>query len=324
MLPPLPPDVASKTGPRLLGYLFNYGLFGLLCMQVYMFFISFPKDPLRNKVLVYTIFALEVLQTVIVTISAFHVFASGYGDFSVYNSVDLAWLDVPIISGLVAFIAEGFYAYRISILSQSTWVAMVIMLLATLQLGGSIAAAVVLKNAVLFSNLLSVQYSITAALWNGGSALCDVIIAVCMTYYLSSRASESMKSTNVVVRRVITLVIETGTVTAAIAIINLILSVLPSKPAYYQLPSVILAKVYSNSMMAVLNSRMRTGPEISEVSGRTAKPHGTSVVSGSRQTNDTFELGESITITREEYMSSGEGEYAGPGRKSFRDKTYLV
>lgn len=89
-----------------------------------------------------------------------------------------------------------------------------------------------------------------------------------------------MKSTNVIVRRVSRLVIETGTVTgtyplirrftwqnptiqhtwttAAIAIINLVLSVLPSKPAYYQIPSVILAKVYSNSMMAVLNSRMIT------------------------------------------------------------------
>lgn len=70
-----------------------------------MYYLSFPNDPVRNKVLVYTIFALEVLQTIIVTISAYHVFASGYGNFTVYNAVELAWLDVPVISG----IGERFY-----------------------------------------------------------------------------------------------------------------------------------------------------------------------------------------------------------------------
>lgn len=68
-----------------------------------MYYLSFPTDPIRNKALVYSIFALEFLQTVIVTISAYHVFATGYGDFSFYNSVDLAWLDVPVISGVGTF-----------------------------------------------------------------------------------------------------------------------------------------------------------------------------------------------------------------------------
>jgi hypothetical protein len=76
----------------------------------------------------------------------------------------------------------------------------------------------------------------------------------------------------------IVLVIETGTVTgqelftcqievlcvlisiypAVFAILTLILVVLPGHPSYYQAPAAILAKVYSNSMMVVLNSRMDT------------------------------------------------------------------
>jgi hypothetical protein len=81
------------------------------------------------------------------------------------------------------------------------------------------------------------------------------------------------------VKRLILLVIETGTVTgqelftcepkascsliliysAVFAILTLILTVLPGHPSYYQVPSAILAKVYSNSMMVVLNSRMDIG-----------------------------------------------------------------
>jgi len=65
-----------------------------------MYYLAFPKDPLRNKIVVYTVYVLELLQTVIITTSAFHVFAAGYGNFTFYNGVELAWFSVPIISGL--------------------------------------------------------------------------------------------------------------------------------------------------------------------------------------------------------------------------------
>ncbi|KAF9555077.1 hypothetical protein CPC08DRAFT_147295 [Agrocybe pediades] len=209
----IPPDVVSKTGPRLIGYLFHWGLFGVLSTQVYMYYVAFPRDPLRNKIIVYSIYVLELLQTVIITASAFHVFASGYGNFSYYNGIELAWFSVPLITGVVAFLAEIFYAYRIQLLSESYWVSGIIIFLAFVQLGGAIASAVVLKQAVLFSNLLGPHFFITSGIWNGGSALCDVIIAACMTYYISRRGADGMKDTQVMLRRIIKLVIETGCAT---------------------------------------------------------------------------------------------------------------
>jgi hypothetical protein len=298
-LPSIPPDVATITGPRIVGYLFNWGLFGILSVQVYLFHLAFPNDPLRNKVLVYAVFVLEILQTIIITRSAFHVFGDGYGNFSFFNDVELAWLDVPVITGIVAFVAEGFYAYRISVLAQSYWVAGVIMFFALLQLGGAIAAAVVLKNAILFSDLLGREYSIAAGIWNGGSALCDVIIAVCMTYYLSRRGSGAMQKTRMGLRRVIRLVIETGTTTAAIAILNLVLLNLPGT-SYYLVPSEILAKVYSNSMMVVLNSRMKIGIDVSS-EGTTSVQRMRTDPSMHRGT-DAYELSEGVVITREEVV----------------------
>ncbi|KAF9549700.1 hypothetical protein CPC08DRAFT_769019 [Agrocybe pediades] len=130
------PGIALTTGPRIIGFLFHYGLFGALTVQVYLYYLAFPRDPMRNKLLVYGVYALELTQTVMITHSAFVVFGSGYGDLSQFNNVSLAWFEVPIISGIVAFVAEAFYAYRISVLARSYWVAAVILLLALLQLGG--------------------------------------------------------------------------------------------------------------------------------------------------------------------------------------------
>ena len=65
-----------------------------------MYYLAFPSDSIRNKLFVYSVFAIEILQTVVITKSAFHVFAVGYGNFSYYNAIDLAWLDVPVVSGV--------------------------------------------------------------------------------------------------------------------------------------------------------------------------------------------------------------------------------
>ena len=50
-----------------------------------------------------------------------------------------------------------------------------------------------------------------------------------------------------------------STCIATIAIINLVLFLIPSKAAYFETTSAVLGKMYSNAMMAVLNSRMIYG-----------------------------------------------------------------
>ena len=103
---------------QLLGYLFHWGLFGVLCMQVCelnrlklvlsfedqcygdMYYLAFPTDPTRNKLFVYSVLVLEVTQTLIITRSAFYVFGQGYGNFAYFNRVELAWFSIHIITGI--------------------------------------------------------------------------------------------------------------------------------------------------------------------------------------------------------------------------------
>ena len=89
------------------------------------------------------------------------------------------------------------------------------------------------------------------------------------------------------------------TLAAAIAIITLVLSALPSRPLYYTTPAEVLAKVYSNSMMVVLNNRMRicadAHPETNITITRLRSDNPT-------QGTDAFELGEGVLVTREEMV----------------------
>ncbi|KAF4613883.1 hypothetical protein D9613_007533 [Agrocybe pediades] len=259
-LPPIPPNMAQIAGPLVLGYFLHWGLFGALTVQMGIYHLAFPKDATWIKFLVYGVYAAEIAQTIMLTAQGFQTFASGFGDMRAVVRVYLLWFSVPILSSSVSLVVQMFYAYRIMILSKSKVMAGLIFCLALIQWAGGIATGVIARQQPNLSDFLFKDTYITLGFWNGGAALCDVLIAASMTYYLSkgNRGSE-WQATQRVLSKLIRLIIETGTITAAVAIVNLILSVLPGKPTYYQTSSGVLGKLYSNTMMAVFNSRITFG-----------------------------------------------------------------
>jgi len=173
------------------------------------------------------------------------------------EEIGLLWFAAPVLTAIVAFVVQTFYAYRIQILTKSYFIPIVITLLALLQLAGGIAEGVIAHQISLFSsNLLTRKIYVSTGVWNGCSAACDVLIAASMTYSLSQKKT-TWKPTQRIVQRLTRLIVVTGILTAAIAIINLVLFVLPGNhPTYYQTTTAILGKLYSNTMMGVLNSRI--------------------------------------------------------------------
>ena len=89
--------------------------------------------------------------------------------------------------------------------------------------------------------------------------------------------------------------------TATIAIINLILFVLPGNhPTYYQTTTAILGKMYSNTMMVTLNSRITISKKGESTSGST--DYSTSSNSEIRRRLPNSSLGD-ITVTQEQWST---------------------
>ena len=89
--------------------------------------------------------------------------------------------------------------------------------------------------------------------------------------------------------------------TATIAIINLILFVLPGNhPTYYQTTTAILGKMYSNTMMVTLNSRITISKKGESTSGST--DYSTSSNSEIRRRLPNPSLGD-ITVTQEQWST---------------------
>ncbi|KJA15208.1 hypothetical protein HYPSUDRAFT_220158 [Hypholoma sublateritium FD-334 SS-4] len=256
------PNLQTITGPPLLCIILNSGLFGVLSTQVYIYYQAFPKDKKLLKCLVYGVYLLETAQTIFLTQTAWRMFAHGFGDISGINAIGTSWLSVCVINGIVAFLVQSFYAYRLSVISQSRILTGLIMVLAVTSLAGSIGTGIDSGSVKLFTEFISHRkksYTIVG-IWEGAASLCDATIAILMTYYLKRFIHQGgARQTQQVVSRIIRMTIETGTLTATVSIVSLALFYIPQLQGFYEVPLASLAKLYSTTLLVVLNSRVKMG-----------------------------------------------------------------
>ncbi|KAJ7734503.1 hypothetical protein DFH07DRAFT_967625 [Mycena maculata] len=89
----IPPNI---TGPTLLGILFNWGLMGVLVVQLYLFY-EHSKDRPAIKTLVYALALLNITQTDMVTADTFHWFVYGFSNPIQLDEPFLNSWDVPVL-----------------------------------------------------------------------------------------------------------------------------------------------------------------------------------------------------------------------------------
>ncbi|PBK61034.1 hypothetical protein ARMSODRAFT_965443 [Armillaria solidipes] len=209
-----PSDLYELTGPLLIGCFLSLILYGILCDQVYIYYISFPKDNLTSKTVVYLLWLTETVQSATNIYYTFDTFCYDFGNVSGLDDVDITWFTMPVLSGFVGCVAQLFYAWRMYKFSKKArWLCVILSMIAFSQFSAAICCGIEVRNSVHYSNLQkNSKVKVTAIIWLGGSALCDTAIALCMTYLLS-RAHTGLKSTRILLSRLIRLTIETGTIT---------------------------------------------------------------------------------------------------------------
>ncbi|KAK0218931.1 hypothetical protein IW262DRAFT_1462523 [Armillaria fumosa] len=251
-----PSEVYKFTGPLLIGCFLSLVFYGILCNQVYIYYISFPKDNLVSKTVVYLLWVAETVQTAIRVSYTFNTFCYEFGDLVGLDEVDTEWFTVPVMSGFVGCIAQLFYAWRMYKFSKKARLCITLSVIAFIQFSAAICCGIQVRNSGRYSNFQNNSgIKMSAIIWLGGSVLCDSAIALCMTCLLC-RAQTGLKSTRVLLSRLMRLSIETGIATAAIAIFDMVLYLTSHNNNYYTVPANCLVKVYSNTVLAVCNSRM--------------------------------------------------------------------
>ncbi|KAK0478819.1 hypothetical protein IW261DRAFT_1564887 [Armillaria novae-zelandiae] len=267
-------NVPLLTGPLVLAYMWGYGLYGVLLVQLCkgvryaeqndltrgfvhpdIYHITFRNDKFGFKIFVWLLFLLETVFTIFTTIAAWHTYGTGWGDPDALTIIDVAWEPLPALNGFIGAMVQSFYVYRIWTLTKNLWLAFVIEAVALMQctLAFYYGIAVSVRGRHI-NELFALTPSISA--WLSGSAACDFLItASLVTILYRSKTKAVFSHTTNHVTRLIRYTVETGLLTSVVAVCELILWLTDRQYNFHFIGFLVLSKLYSNTLLATLNSR---------------------------------------------------------------------
>ncbi|KAH9989100.1 hypothetical protein BJV74DRAFT_458845 [Russula compacta] len=244
----IPPDIAKVTAPLLFGVIFNWALYGVLCVQTYVYSYNFPHDGRWMKALAYFVFLLETVQTALTGADAYYWFMAGFGNMERLRNSNFGGIDNPLMDAIISLVVQVFFCYRIWTLSDRTlWLPLLIVVLAVAQAIGATWAGI--KSATMGAYAIT---KVAQYLWLIACTLVDIVIAVVMMWLLRQRENNEDQHSKHIVQRIMRLTIETNTVTASVALITFVLYVAYPNEIYYTCLTVIIGKLYSNTLFITL------------------------------------------------------------------------
>ncbi|KAJ6464853.1 hypothetical protein C8R45DRAFT_1023395 [Mycena sanguinolenta] len=243
-----------------IGVFLSLVLFGVVTFQGYLYFRNCQADTVGLRFLVGSILFFELCHSVASchAIYYFTVVLAGVPELQKpANSYSVSLL--PVFETLITSVVQGFFAYRIWILSGRIHISLVCWGLGFLRLVGGMAMAVVaFLDVPLEPDYFHLQdtygWVITSALFVG--AVLDVLIAVSMCVYIRKLYTPyNLPRSEELIHRLVTFTIQTGLITSLTSVAVVIAFQTMKHNFIWLALYTFLAQLYSNSLLVSLNAR---------------------------------------------------------------------
>ncbi|KAJ7803195.1 hypothetical protein B0H14DRAFT_1647147 [Mycena olivaceomarginata] len=260
-----PTGADSTLGALLVGVLVSYVLFGVTTTQTYLYSGRSPNDSWKMKALVTFVWFCELGHVVCIGHTLYVLVISDFGHPDRLSTVPITLGTSSLFNGIVAMCAQGFFSFRIYRLSKRIYIPLLTWSLSFLFLGGTAVVFVQGLQALPFAAFEKQWGWLLNSIWAVAAAN-DLIIALALVFWLAQGRDESDRITPVV-DKLIAWTIETGVLTSAAAILNLVCFVTMKNNYIWIAWYFVTARLYSNSFLASLNSRvvLRTMNENSDL-----------------------------------------------------------
>ncbi|KAJ7910894.1 hypothetical protein B0H13DRAFT_2328801 [Mycena leptocephala] len=232
-------------GPMLIGVLLSTLVYGML-----RYYQTYKKDTLWIRYFMLYLFIAETANLLVEIGIIYEPLIVRYGTPQALVKSPLVLPGDAISIVLVSTPIQLFTAWRISVITGSIAVAMIISILSVASFGGGLLVTVFVTIRNEFREFQS--FSGAVILWLISSAVCDVLIAIILTYSLATRKT-GFTAVDGQINRIIRLTVQTGAITAVAALADVILFL-----AFLQfIPDFPLSKLYTICLLSTLNARVR-------------------------------------------------------------------
>jgi len=241
------------------------GLFlhGVTTLQSFYYFRTFTRDPLVLRISVALIWVFSTVHVVGFAAAIYNLTISNaevVGEAVALLTVPPSFTISALFGTLVHFIAQCVYAWRVYKFSRSIYIPVICWTLSTYTL------AVGLIISKLAYNVTFLQFGTLQTTWRWvglsffiTTAICDIIIAAAMCYFLYQRRPKSTKLTGRTTRIIDHLMVwtvQSGLITSLMAVTCFIAYLADQTRDLWISFLLILTHLYSFTLVSLLNARI--------------------------------------------------------------------
>ncbi|KAK6996869.1 hypothetical protein R3P38DRAFT_1946552 [Favolaschia claudopus] len=235
-------------------------IYGSVVTQMVRYFVTYKRDSTFLKCLMTY---LLIAQTATIVMQCGIIYQPLIVDSKTEADNGVTPKLIPseaILITLVATPIQLFSGWRISVITGSSVLPGIITLLSLSSFGSGINMAVLVFRHRRYSEFPAL--TAPAVVWLSLSAACDVVIALGLSHALYTRKQGLLGGIDTHLNRIIRLTLETGSLTAFTALLDVILCTAIPLTSTNFIADLPLSGVYTWSMLAMLNSRPRTIDEL--------------------------------------------------------------
>ncbi|KAJ7210920.1 hypothetical protein GGX14DRAFT_697468 [Mycena pura] len=254
----------GTLGTIVIGAAVGTVLFGIMTMQTFNYYDRYSKDPARLKVLVAAVWFLELGHTITLWHALYRITVTFYGQIAHILDPPPSLALTVLFSTLIYATVQTFFALRIWTLSGSYYITIVCSILTTARFAFSLTILSLFLGSNGFEIFTNKIHWSMIAVSSLGPAV-DLLIAGSLCFFLWRRRSEShFNATRKLLDTLILWSIETTAITCAVGVMQLIFFLAKSDLAWLTF-NLIQPKLFSNSLLAHLNSRERIRNQSSDM-----------------------------------------------------------
>ncbi|KAJ3733266.1 hypothetical protein DFJ43DRAFT_245918 [Lentinula guzmanii] len=251
--------VVNSFGAGLIGAIVTAMLYGLTTLQTYLYFINYPKDEMKIKVLVSIVWILDSLHIALVTFCVYHYLVINFSNPAGLAIVNWSLNITVMLNLLLAVLVQSFFTRQVFTLSRGLARWALAALLSITVIGHfcfgieTVAFLFISKTFVKFQESSTVKLA-AATPFAIFAVLSDVLIAVSLCVLLHENRTGWGK-TNTLITTLIVYAVNRCLLTSAVAITEVIVFILHPTSLWFLAIDFVIGKLYANSLLASLNSR---------------------------------------------------------------------
>lgn len=251
-------NLNNTLGALLVGLIVSTALFGLTSMQTWVYFNTYFNDPHILKLLVAVLWMLDCTHTILVSHASYHFLISNFGNYNAMAEGEWSIIVEVLVTTIMTLLVQIFLAFRLYRLSHGNWILLgCIFVLAMGHVALGITSTVRLFQIKFFSRIPEISNILSSTLIV--MAVNDALITVSLCYYLQKAQKAALQNGSKkhdAVRLLTIYTIETGGLISVVVIVNAIFALVMPRNWIFIGIEFILAKLYSNSLLTILNSRV--------------------------------------------------------------------